>query len=141
MSPMKRRNPKSAKAIAARAMQLLDGLPLECDGASRALSIVLQHVGVEHELHVGSCSVEGAGRIPLHWWVVLPDGAHCDIRARMWLGEASGVPHGVFHPGAAQRYESRAVEVQQASPVVFWVLTSMELQAFVDLLGPEVTVS
>lgn len=141
MSPKQGHPPKSLQAIAARAMALLDGLPLECDGASRALSIVLQHVGVEHELHVGSCTVEGAGRIPLHWWVVLPDGAHCDIRARMWLGEASGVPHGVFHPGAAQRYESRAVEVQQASPVVFWVLTFMELQDFVDSLGPEVTVS
>ena len=28
----------------------------------------------------------------------MPEDLRIDYRARMWLGEASDIPHGVFHP-------------------------------------------
>lgn len=83
MSPKRRRNAKKPEAIAARALQLLDGLPLECDGVTRALSLLLTREGIKHVIHIGALQVEGVGRIGLHWWIVLPGGQIYDARARM----------------------------------------------------------
>ena len=47
--------------------------------------------GIEHEMRFGHLEVEPYGRKPLHFWVVLADGSHCDIRARIWLGEGGRV--------------------------------------------------
>ena len=129
----------ASSEFAARALEALDGLPLEalngmpleCDGASQALSQILIHVGIDHEIHIGSLAVDGVGQIPLHWWIVLPDGAHCDIRARMWLGEIPGVPHGVFRPTGAHSYQSKKASAPVKAPLLFWILTSQDLYAFV----------
>lgn len=131
MSPKKRRNPKKPEAIAARALQLLDGLPLECDGLTRALSLLLMREGSKHVIHIGALQVEGVGRIGLHWWIVLPGGQICDARARMWLGEDPRVPHGVFEPRVGLQYDSRAVQSFDYSPVVFWIITEKSIDEFV----------
>ena len=33
-----------------------------------------------------------------HFWIMLHDGRYIDYRARMWLGEAEHIPHGIFKP-------------------------------------------
>ena len=116
--------------VAQAALETLDPLPVECDGVSRALSQYLMLKGIEHEMHFGDLEVEPYGRTPLHFWVVLADGSHCDIRARMWLGEDGRVPHGVFQPLAHQRYQSRGVERPPFSPLMFWILTQLDITDF-----------
>ena len=123
---------RALKALDAIPLEVLHGMPLECDGASQALSQVLLHAGIDHAIHIGSLSVDGSGHIPLHWWVTLPTGQCCDIRARMWLGDAPGVPHGVFLPTAAQHYHSKAMRAPVKTAVLFSILTSQDLDAFVE---------
>lgn len=123
---------RALKALDAIPLEVLHGMPLECDGASQALSQMLLHAGIEHEVHIGSLTVEGSGRIPLHWWVVLADGAVCDIRARMWLGNAPSVPHGVFVPTAVQRYQTKTKRSPEKSAILFSILTSQTLDQFVS---------
>lgn len=118
--------------LAVRALDALQTLPLECDGVSRSLSQVLVHAGVPHVLHFGVLEVHGVGRTPFHCWVVLPDGSHCDARARMWLGDSPSVPHGVFQPGAQHRYTTKEVIAPARSPFVFAVLTGQSLDTFMD---------
>ena len=122
---------RALEALDALPLEVLHGMPLECDGASQALSQVLLHAGIDHAIHIGSLTVDGSGHIPLHWWVTLPNGLYCDIRARMWLGDAPGVPHGVFLPTAAQHYQSKAMRAPVKTAVLFSILTSQDLDAFV----------
>lgn len=91
---------RALEALDALPLEVLHGMPLECDGASQALSQILLHAGIDHEVHIGSLTVDGSGRIPVHWWVVLPNRECCDIRARMWLGEAPEVPMAFFNQPA-----------------------------------------
>lgn len=81
----------------------LDQLALECDGLSRVVAALLSREGIEHQAHQGTLQTP-QGRIGLHCWVELPDGAIIDFRARMWLGEEA--PHGIFYPDKESRYES-----------------------------------
>lgn len=74
---------RALEALDALPLEVLHGMPLECDGASQALSQVLLHAGIDYAIHIGSLSVDGSGHIPLHWWVTLPTGQCCDIRARI----------------------------------------------------------
>lgn len=120
----------SAEQFAARSLALLDKLPLECDGVSRALSYLLQRDGIAHEVHVGSLAVEGVGRIGLHWWVQLPGGVVCDARAPMWLGRDPRVPHGVFVPQPQHSYRTHDIHFLEFSPIVFWVLTGRPIEDF-----------
>lgn len=90
-------------------LSAVDSLPLECDGASRLISAMLAREGIQHQVHIGTLAVADVGAIQLHWWIVLHDGQHCDFRARMWLGAAAGVPHGVFVPNADQAYVTRSI--------------------------------
>lgn len=65
----------------------------------------------------------------MHWWVVLTDGQHCDFRARMWLGDDSRVPHGVFLPTVGQTYASQTIlqPDQVAIPeAVFALMTGVD---------------
>lgn len=80
----------------------LDQLALECDGLSRVVAALLSREGIEHQAHQGTLHTP-QGRIGLHCWVELPDGAIIDFRARMWLGKQA--PHGIFHPDKESRYE------------------------------------
>ena len=115
-----------------------DALPLECDGLTRVLSTLMQRDGVEHRVCVGELDVENVGTIPYHWWIALPDGTHCDFRARMWLGESPGVPHGVFSPAVSQRYAARE-ERDPGSiallPPFFHALTGAPLVGFPSVLA------
>ena len=120
----------SPKQFAARSLQALDGLALECDGLSRSLSMLLQRDDIEHTLCVGELVVDGVGRIALHWWVELPDGVVCDARARMWLGSDARVPHGVFRPESTQHYRLRETLEMVCTPTIFWILTGKPLEAF-----------
>lgn len=120
----------SAIQVVQAALETLDPLPLECDGVSRALSQYLMHTQIEHEILFGCLEVVPYGRTPLHFWVVLADGSHCDIRARIWLGEDERIPHGVFQPMNHQRYQSKGVERPPYSPVFFWILTETDISDF-----------
>ena len=122
-------------SFAARAIGALDGLPLECDGVSRCLSQLLLREGVAHEIHVGALEVVGVGRIDHHWWVELPGGQVCDVRAAMWLGNDPRVPHGVFGPQPGQQYVSRSLMQSEFSPVLFWIIAEQSIDEFV--LPPE----
>jgi len=92
----------------------LDDLPLECDGLTRVVSILLCRERVAHTVLEGKLAVEGHGAIPHHWWIALGDeldGWLVDYRARMWLGQSSTVPHGVHCSPAEATYDGTAVEV------------------------------
>ncbi|CAN7640044.1 hypothetical protein LJR129_004947 [Acidovorax sp. LjRoot129] len=131
MSPKPQRNQnRSPEAVAARAVHLLDALPLECDGLTRSLSHLLMREGIEHVIHIGSLEVGGVGHITLHWWIELPTGQICDARARMWLGDDPRVPHGVFEPRDGLRYVSKAVKSFDYSPVIFWAITEKPIEEF-----------
>ena len=122
----------------AEMLPALDALPLECDGLTRAISTLMQRDAVAHSVHVGRAQIEGVGTIPYHWWIALPDGRLCDLRARMWLGHDERVPHGLFEPQTHQQYQTQG-EVQPASvrlaPALFYVLTNKPLDAFDTLDG------
>ena len=120
----------SPEQFAARSLQSLDGLALECDGLSRSLSMLLQRDDIEHTVCVGELVVDGVGRIALHWWVELPGGVVCDARARMWLGSDKRVPHGVFRPESTQRYRVGETREMVCTPTTFWILTGKPLEAF-----------
>lgn len=117
----------------------VDRLPLECDGLTRCISMLMQREGIEHRVHTGSLSVAGIGRTPLHWWIALPDGRLCDYRARMWLGASDAVPHGVFAPQL--RHDYLVHSVRQAAevalhPVVFAILAERDLDSFPAVVAP-----
>lgn len=108
----------------------VDAMPLECDGATRAASTLLQIANVDHEVCVGTLEVAGAGNIDLHWWIVLSDGRVVDYRARMWLGMGSNIPHGVFKPAQGCVYrsvESRTPESVLLTPALFHILAGVPL--------------
>lgn len=109
----------------------LDSAPLECDGFTRAASTLLAKYGVEHRVFIGSLAVEGVGGINPHFYLQFPDGAICDFRARIWLGDDPAVPHGIFVPSTAQRYEPEAeITVRPLGRALFFALSGMELENF-----------
>ncbi|HDX8428226.1 TPA: hypothetical protein RQN23_002926 [Aeromonas veronii] len=79
-------------------LEKLDALPLECDGMSRVISHLLSKQNIEHEISVGSLQCQ-SGKIPLHYWITLGNGTLLDLRARMWLGNNDGIPHGLIKQG------------------------------------------
>lgn len=114
-------------------LEALDPAPLECDGMTRAISTLLQRDGLPHRVVVGRLEVAGCGVIPLHWWIELPDGRICDLRARMWLGACEAIPHGIAVATAGQHYcvsEELTPSSLRLSAVVFELLVGKPLQAF-----------
>lgn len=114
-------------------LALLDPLPLECDGLSRVLSMLLTRDGVSHRVCAGVLTVRGHGTIPVHWWITLSDGRICDLRARMWIGCGDAVPHGVFVPQPCHIYNAEQVSAPEGvavSLLVFAVLAGRPLDAF-----------
>lgn len=108
----------------------LDALPLECDGMSRVVSALLTRDSISHQVCTGILEIDGVGAISYHWWVEFGDGAICDWRARMWLGEGSAVPHGVFERAPGVRYVAIERFVLAANPLVFVVLTGIPLEDY-----------
>ncbi|MCV4078803.1 hypothetical protein OD785_31775 [Pseudomonas aeruginosa] len=71
--------------------------PVECDGFTRIAHSVLTGAGIPHScMHGQLVSTSGDEELPIHFWIELDDGRVIDYRARMWLGDSEGVPHGVF---------------------------------------------
>jgi hypothetical protein len=112
-------------------LELLDKMPLECDGLARVTSSLLHREGVPHTVHVGSLTVGEEAKIPWHAWITLEDGRIIDLRARMWLPEQEGVPHGLFTPEAHQNYIASGVLTTKAdAPVVFYILAERTIEDF-----------
>ncbi|WP_234265212.1 hypothetical protein [Hydrogenophaga sp. NFH-34] len=111
-----------------------DDLPLECDGMTKVMSAVLERDSIEHRCMVGSLSVEGAGTIPCHHWILMPDGHIIDLRARMWLGNDERVPHGFFKPKRGVFYNAVGNSPQRLMPLGFFVLANMDLASAPALL-------
>lgn len=111
------------------ALLKFDGLGIECDGMSRVISMYLSHQGISHEIHIGRLQVQEVGTIELHYWVALPDGSICDLRARMWLGKSEKVHHGLFRPSATHKY-SKAAKMSSIpySDLFFTILTMATLE-------------
>lgn len=108
----------------------LDALRLECDGMTRVISALLQQDGIPHAPMAGHLDIEAAGRISPHCWIDLNDGRRIDLRARMWLGDKPGVPHGIVAANAAGvRYEGNAFQVV-LNPIAFWALTDTTIDTF-----------
>lgn len=121
-------------------LQRLDTLPLECDGMTRVISILLTRDAVAHNVVVGRLTVADIGIIPYHWWIELTgqfDGWFVDYRARLWLGETAAVPHGVFRPLTGCHYCGE-VQHSPTSPLllpIFGLITGYDgLQTFPPLL-------
>lgn len=108
----------------------LDGLRLECDGMTRVVSTLLARECVAHQGCVGRLEIDGVGSIGLHWWVELPDGSICDLRARMWLGDGPAVPHGAFKAGQGVRYLVGARRQVALPPEIFEVLAGQSLDSY-----------
>lgn len=108
----------------------LDGLPLECDGLTRVISTLLTREGIEHRALSGAVTIDGVGRIGFHWWIELADGALCDFRSRMWIGDDERVPHGLFRASPGQHFEASAEHDANLSPTLFWALTGSPIEDF-----------
>lgn len=123
----------------AKGLAQVDALPLECDGLTRVISTLMQREGIPHQVCIGKLSITKVGMIPLHWWIVLPDGLICDYRARMWLGNLPQVPHGLFAPSQDHVYTtSNLVDLAsiKLTEPLFTILVGKPL-AEIKLIGTE----
>ena len=117
-------------------LELIDKLPLECDGMTRILSQILHRDGVPHQCFFGSLDVDGVHiASPVHYWIELEDDRVIDLRARMWFRPEVEAPHGLFRPLPSQRYQKKAfVDFRGAtgedSPITFEILTGSKLTNF-----------
>ena len=76
-----------------------DTCRLECDGLTRVLSYILTKAAIDHTVLLGEIIDQRTQKaFSPHFWIALPDDRYIDYRARMWLGEAEHVPHGIFNP-------------------------------------------
>lgn len=99
--------------------------PVECDGFTRLAHTALVNAGIEHKVLFGKVvSVDGTKELPIHFWIELPDGHVIDYKARMWLGNADDVPHGIFGSGAFPGWEycGEAFEMSTLSPLMVLAL-------------------
>lgn len=117
----------------------VDQMQVECDGASRVISMLLQREGIDHVIETGSLNVPGVGRIPYHWWIRLGESegaALIDYRARMWLGSDPRVPHGVFMPadtGARFKAVTSGPADGTAARLIFLILAGVSLERYPTL--------
>lgn len=68
---------------------------LECDGLTRVLSYILSAEGIDHRTMMGCLQVQDREVLDFHCWIEV-DHQILDFRARMWLGVAQDIPHGLF---------------------------------------------
>lgn len=129
-----KRGPAVEPLVLQRWLAALDSAPLECDGMSRVIAVLLAREGIPHHVQVGAVTVEGGGRIDPHYWIALPDGYICDFRARMWLPHCNvPVPHGVFRVPEHCQYNAVGDIVKRPSPMLFAVLTGRSLESYPHL--------
>jgi hypothetical protein len=113
----------------------LESASLECDGFTLVASMLLEREGVPHQRRLGRVTVEGVGDIAYHYWIELRDGRLCDFKARMWLGDDPGVPHGVFENKCARViYQPAAafgpVSLGHGAHAVFSILAGRDLKDY-----------
>ena len=95
--------------------------PVECDGFTRLAHTALEQAEIPHACMVGRVtSADGHRQSPTRFWIQLHDGRLIDYRARMWLGDESSVPHGVFTPGeyAGWQHQGADIELPVLSPIL-----------------------
>lgn len=100
---------------------------LECDGLTRVITTVLTVNGLPHTCYLGRVTV-GGRHVEPHYWIELGTGLRVDYRARMWLGDAPAVPHGVFQPQAYPQavYRGQPVTASMTLPAgLFCLLTGL----------------
>lgn len=117
----------------------LDSAMVECDGMSRAVSILLREVGIAHSVVGGKLLVDGDCIRP-HFWVELDEhDLRIDYRARLWLRGNERVPHGIFECStldAAVEYVDEGYQLSRMAPqhidgaFVFAVLTNATTNDF-----------
>ena len=110
---------------------------MECDGTSRAISTCLTALEIPHETAVGFLRLADGRQCRPHYWVRLPDGHILDIRARMWLGADSLVPHGIFMPAKGVEYVQDAQDHMTFSHVLFGLMTGLDLDAVLEQANPD----
>lgn len=126
--------PASSYVTCPTGVAFYEGLHLECDGMTKVLSAVLVRDGIDHRCMVGSLTVAGVGKIPLHHWIELPDGSVIDLRARMWIGDDELVPYGAFLPGPGVTYDAHGEARQTLMPLGFFILVNMDLASAPSIL-------
>lgn len=98
-------------------------LDLQCDGMTRVISYILKENGIKHVVCIGKIS--NKKRSIQHWWIELSNGKFIDYRVRMWLGNSSKVPNGIFSQNDYPEieYDCRKQVVLNVSPLIFGILT------------------
>lgn len=99
---------------------------LECDGQTRVFTTVLQEQAIPHTCMAGTLTHTAThDRVPLHFWIELPDGSTVDYRARLWLGDSHEIPHGVFRKEAYPQvvYVGLPIPLDPLPPTLFRALT------------------
>lgn len=102
-----------------------DAAPVECDGFTRLAHTALTNARIPHACMLGRLvSADGQRRTPIHLWIELADGRLIDYRARCWLGECEGVPHGVFDRASYKgwTYTGETIDLPLLHPVLANVL-------------------
>lgn len=109
-----------------RALTPLDGCALECDGMTNVISYLLRQHGIDHRVESGELQDTRSSKIVKpHLWVRLLSGRIIDFRARIWLGTAVGVPHGVFPAEAYEAviYSGMPIQPAPLSAGLVWLLS------------------
>lgn len=69
---------------------------LECDELTQVFHRVLSDEQIKHTVNIGEVTYKPTNCIiPIHYWIDVED-LRVDYRLKMWIGETSDVPHGVF---------------------------------------------
>lgn len=109
-------------------LERLDKLPLECDGLSRVVSLLLSRENIPHRLKIGSLTVDDVGAIPMHMWTELEDGRIIDLRSRMWLGKHPALLHGVGNAPAGHHYVAQHdIDPASIPKILFDILVAESL--------------
>lgn len=99
----------------------LDQAPLECDGLTRAAHTILNSLDIAHQVKFGQIEHAQSGRrFYSHFWIELESGYLIDYRARMWLGDAPDMPHGVFRPAEyGVIYGGETITINERSSLLY----------------------
>lgn len=106
-----------------KTIMLYDKLQLECDGMTRVLSFVLSELEIAHMVCTGILTGPNGG-IP-HFWIQIENGNYIDLRCRMWQGDNSSIPHGIFNANdyPSVQYEISTQECWEVSNTIYTILT------------------
>lgn len=104
-----------------RLLDPLDSAPVECDGMTRLACTVLAREDIEHRVFVGSLTIGDQAVVP-HFWIEVGRFL-IDYRARMWMGAAENVPHGVCIKAELEAvYQGEQIDMLPLSDELFDLL-------------------